>query len=93
MFVLAPLTLTVIVAFLVHSQNQRVLAWQADKALQAMQQAGDVLDGMAQEVALPENQHRRAKVLAREYPRGHQLRVFAESLLADLRRANRHSSR
>lgn len=86
MLVLAPLILLVAVAFLVHRQNQRVLAAQADRALQAMLQAGDFLEGLGQQSSLPEQVRGRAADLARDYPKGDQLHVFAKRLLADLRR-------
>lgn len=93
MIVLAPLTLTVTVWFLVQRQNQRVLADRADRSLQAMLHAGDFLSALAQDVSVPEKQRRRAQDLARDYPSGDQLRVFAERLLDDLRRATRKPSR
>lgn len=89
MVVVAPLILFVIVAFLAHRQNQRVLAAQADRALQAMLQAGDFLEGLGQQASLPEEVRGRAEDLARDYPKGDQLRIFAKSLLAGLRRAPR----
>lgn len=89
MIVLAPLTLTVIVWFLVQRQNQRVLARRADRSLQAMLRAGGFLSALAQDVSVPEEQRRLAQDLARDYPSGDQLRVFAERLLDDLRRAPR----
>lgn len=90
--VLAPLALAAALAFLVHRQNQRVLADQADAALQAMLQTGGFLDMLARDPALPEDQRRRAQDLARDYPSGPQLQVFAEALLTDLRRASSQPS-
>lgn len=87
MIVLAPLTLAVIVWLLVQRQNQRVLADRADRSLQAMLHAGDFLRALAQDASVPEEQRRRAQDLARDHPSGDQLRVFAERLLDDLRRA------
>lgn len=86
--VMAPLLLAAVVAFLVHRQNQRVLADQADTALQAILQAGDFLDMLARDPSLPEAQRRRAQDLARDYPSGPQLKVFADGLLTDLRRTS-----
>ncbi|MGY0635132.1 BPSL0761 family protein [Luteimonas sp. A478] len=92
MIIFAPLTLTVIVWFLVHRQNQRVLADRADRSLQAMLHAGSFLSALAEDASVPEVQRRRAQNLARDYPSGDQLRVFAESLLDDLRRGTRQPS-
>ena len=93
MIALAPLTLAVIVWCLVQLQNQRVLADRADRSLQALLHAGNFLSALAQDASVPEEQRRRAQDLARDYPSGDQLRVFAERLLDDLRRATRRPSR
>lgn len=87
--VLAPLALAAVVAFLVRRQNQRVLAQHADKGLQAMLHAGAFLESLARDPTLPADKRSRAQQLARDYPSGVQLQVFAESLLSDLRRASR----
>lgn len=89
---LAPLALAAVVAIAVHRQNQRVLADRADTALQAMLEAGDFLDIVARDPGLSDDHRRRAHDLARNYPSGPQLEVFAEALLTDLRRASRQSS-
>ena len=92
MAILAPLILFGIVAFLAHKQKQRVLAARADAALQAMLQAGEFLDVLAVNASLPEDLRRRAEALSRDYPKGDQLRIFAETLLTQLKRGTRQSS-
>lgn len=92
MMVAAPAVLTLIVVLLVYRQNGRVLANQADQRLQAMLRTRDFLDALAQDASMPEAQRRRAQVLAHDYPRGDQLRVFAEHLADNLRRVTREPS-
>lgn len=87
MCVLAPVTILVIVRMLVDRQNQRVLASRADRSLQAMLHAGDFLGELARDASVSEDLRRRAESLARDYPNGDQLRIFAERLLGDLRRS------
>lgn len=90
--VLAPLTLLLIVWILVQQQNQRVLADRADRSLQAMLHAGGFLTELARDAAVPEEHRKRAANLARDYPSGDQLTVFAERLLDDLRQSTRQLS-
>lgn len=92
MMVAAPAVLTLIVVLLVYRQNGRVLANQADQRLQAMLRTRDFLDALAQDASMPEGQRRRAQALARDYPSGDQLRVFAEHLADNLRRVTREPS-
>lgn len=87
--VLAPLLLLLVVALFAHRQNQRVVAMRSDRALQAMLDASSFLEGLAQDASVPEALRRRAETLAQDYPRGDQLRVFANRFLGDLRRVSR----
>lgn len=89
MCVLAPLTLSAIVWILVWRQNQRVLADRADRRLQAMLHTSGFLSDLARDDSVPEAHRSRAASLARNYPSGDQLRVFAERLLDDLRRSTK----
>lgn len=93
MVILAPLTLSVFVWLLVQRQNRRVLADRADRGLQAMLDAGSFLSALAKDASVPEAQRRRAESLARDYPSGDQLRVFAERLMDEFRHSNRQQAR
>lgn len=84
--VTGPLILTIAVAALVRRQNARVLANDADEQLQAMLQAGKLLNELAKDESVPAPERARAEQLARIYPRADQLAVFAEALANDLRR-------
>lgn len=77
------------VMYLVHRQNQRFLARQADRRLQSMLQAGDFLRKLSKDHTVPQELRARAGTLGEHYPTGDQLRVFAESLLDDLDHATR----
>lgn len=75
------------VMYLVHRQNQRFLARQADRRLQSMLHAGDFLRKLANDQSVPQELRARAGVVAEHYPTGDQLRAFAENLLDALDRA------
>lgn len=64
----------------VDRQNQQLLKDRADTRLQAMLKAGDLLQQFADDPSLPEPQREAASRLAQDYPKGDQLRVFAQYL-------------
>lgn len=82
----APMLLAVIVYVWAQRQNRRVLAERADERLQAMLQVGKFLGALAQDESVPQGVRKGAARLARQYPAGDQLEVFARWLLADLDR-------
>ncbi|MGY0635136.1 BPSL0761 family protein [Luteimonas sp. A478] len=79
--------LAVIVAAWAFRQNRRVLADQADERVQSMLEAGEFLGELVKDDSVPESWRSRAEQLAKSYPQGDQLAVFAETLARDLRRS------